>query len=57
MGAEGELPEWTKTSGSPSPIHEPSAQFGDWILIWGGESRRRMKSEADTDYLCSQAQL
>lgn len=42
VGAEGELPEWTKTSGSPSPIHEPSAQFGEWILIWGGERNRRV---------------
>lgn len=38
VGAEGELPEWVKgASGSPSPIQEPSAQFGEWILIYGGE--------------------
>ncbi|KDE09506.1 hypothetical protein MVLG_00405 [Microbotryum lychnidis-dioicae p1A1 Lamole] len=38
IGAEGESPEWVKTTGSPTPIQEPSAQFGDWILIWGGST-------------------
>lgn len=38
IGAEGESPEWTKLSGTDSPISSPQVNYGEYILIWGGST-------------------
>ncbi|KAM0790565.1 hypothetical protein ACM66B_004434 [Microbotryomycetes sp. NB124-2] len=38
IGAEGESPEWTKLSGTDSPITTPQVHFGEYLLIWGGST-------------------
>ncbi|KAK4057056.1 hypothetical protein OIO90_001956 [Microbotryomycetes sp. JL221] len=38
IGAEGESPEWTKLSGTDSPISTPQVHFGEYMLIWGGST-------------------
>ncbi|SCV71507.1 BQ2448_3095 [Microbotryum intermedium] len=55
IGADGEFPEWVKTTGSPTPIQEPSARFGDWILIWGAQSSQFDHTGSTTSgYLATQ---
>ena len=51
VGAEGESPEWTKLSGTDSPVTSPQVHYGEYLLIWGGEQRQvRYGRKAGADY-------